>query len=217
MSGPASPQPWLPADGGAISDPRRHAPATLRNRDVILAVLRAELPARGCVLEIASGSGEHVAHFAAALPQLDWVPSDPDPLGLASIAAHAADAALANIASPLSLDAAAADWPIDHADAILCINMIHISPWRATEGLFAGAARLLQEGAPLIVYGPFVEADVPTAESNLAFDASLRARDGGWGLRDLADVDALAERHGFVRTRRIAMPANNLALVWRRG
>ncbi len=205
----------MPGDGGPAIDPRRHAPATLRNRDAICGVLGAELPAAGTVLEIASGSGEHIVHFAAAMPGLRWQPSDPDPAGLASIAAYGARAGLPNVAPPFSLDASAPDWPINLADAILCINMIHIRPWVATLGLFAGAARLLSPGAPLIAYGPFFEDGVPTAESNLAFDASLRDRDQHWGLRDLAAVNAIAVTYGFVRTRRIAMPANNLMLVWR--
>jgi hypothetical protein len=198
------------------ADPRRHAPATLRNRDYILPILQVELPPSGHVLEIASGSGEHLIYFAAAMPHLEWQPSDPDPSGLASIAAHCSDACLANVLPPLAVDATSSDWPISGTDAVLCINMIHISPWAATIGLFAGAAKLLKSGAPLIAYGPYVEADVPTAESNLAFDASLRERNREWGLRDLAYVDALAANRGFTRTRRTAMPANNLLLVWRR-
>lgn len=215
MTGTAAPQPWMPGDAPPADHDRRHAPATLRNRDAILAVLRDELPASGTVLEIASGSGEHVVYFAAALPDLDWQPSDPDPAGLASITAHVAFAGLGNVAPSLALDASAPDWPVTRADAILCINMIHISPWAATRGLFAGAAQRLAAGAPLIAYGPFIEADVPTAASNVAFDQSLRDRDPTWGLRDLADVDRLAQAWGLSRTRRVAMPANNLMLVWR--
>jgi hypothetical protein len=206
----------MPGDDAA-ADPRRHAPATLRNRDVILPILREELPNTGLILEIASGSGEHAVFFAQHLSQLTWQPSDPDPAGLASIAAHSCDAGTANILPPLALDASAVDWPITCADAILCINMIHISPWAATAGLLAGAARILPPGAPLIAYGPFREADVPTAESNEAFDASLRERNADWGLRDLAAVDALVAGHGFTRTRRTKMPANNLLIVWRSG
>jgi len=209
----ASSPPWMPEDGG--SDDKRHAPATLRNREVIAAVLADWLPAAGTVLEVASGSGEHVVHFAAAFPALHWQPSDPDPAGLVSIAAWSADAGLANIAAPLALDAAAVDWPIDHADAILCINMVHISPWSATLGLLAGAARLLAPGAPLILYGPYIEPDVPTAEGNLAFDASLRARDPMWGLRYLDAVKAAAAASGLTFTERRAVPANNLMLLFR--
>ena len=172
--------PWMPSDGG--EGDKRHAPATLRNRDAIAAVLGDWLPASGTVLEVASGSGEHAVHFAAAFPKLDWQPSDPDPSALASIAAWSAEAGLPNIAAPLHLDASAPDWPLGHADALLCINMVHISPWAATLGLFAGAARLLGPGAPLILYGPYLEADVATADSNLAFDESLRSRNPDWGL-----------------------------------
>ncbi|MGV3729216.1 MAG: DUF938 domain-containing protein [Sphingopyxis sp.] len=208
------PQPWMPGDGDAAD--KRHAPATLRNRDVIAAVLADWLPASGTVLEVASGSGEHAVHFAAAFPHLDWQPSDPDPAGLASIAAWRAEAGLANLAPPLSLDAAAPDWPIDRADAILCINMVHISPWETTLGLFAGAARLLAPGGPLILYGPYVEPDVPTADSNLDFDANLRARDRAWGLRDTQAVKGAAAAAGFAFAERRAMPANNLMLLFRR-
>lgn len=210
----ASSPPWMPRDGG--SDDRRHAPATLRNRDAIAAVLAEWLPATGTVLEVASGSGEHVVHFAAAFPTLGWQPSDPDPAGLVSIAAWCADAGLANIAPPLALDASVGGWPIDRADAILCINMVHISPWDATLGLLAGAARLLRTGAPLILYGPYVELNVPTADSNIAFDASLRARDPAWGLRNIDDVKAAAADAGLTFMERRAMPANNLMLLFRR-
>ena len=207
-------RPWTPGEGG--SDEKRHAPATVRNRDAIAAVLADWLPASGKVLEVASGSGEHVVHFAAAFPGLDWQPSDPDPAGLNSIAAYRAEAGLANIAQPLSLDAAARDWPVDRVDAILCINMVHISPWEAALGLFAGAARLLAPASPLILYGPYIEADVPTADSNLAFDLSLRARDPAWGLRDVDAVMVAAGAAGLVFAERRAMPANNLMLMFRR-
>lgn len=207
--------PWLAAEAGAAA--KRHAPATLRNRDAIADVLAAELPATGLVLEVASGSGEHVVHFAARFPALQWQPSDPDPAALASITAWSGEAARTNIAVPCQLEAAAPDWPIARADALLCINMVHISPWAATLGLMAGAARILPPGAPLILYGPFVEADVPTAPSNVDFDASLRARDSAWGLRDVAAVAAAAGAAGLTLARRIAMPANNLTLVFRRG
>ncbi len=195
--------PWMPSDGG--EGDKRHAPATLRNRDAIAAVLGDWLPASGTVLEVASGSGEHAVHFAAAFPKLDWQPSDPDPSALASIAAWSAEAGLPNIAAPLHLDASAPDWPLGHADALLCINMVHISPWAATLGLFAGAARLLGPGAPLILYGPYLEADVATADSNLAFDESLRSVK--------AVIDAVAP-HGFRFAERRTMPANNLMLLF---
>jgi len=208
------PAPWIPAEAGTHA--RRHAPATLRNREAIGALLAEILPSAGLVLEVASGSGEHALAFARAFPKLDWQPSDPDPAGLASIAAWRAESGLANLRAPLALDAAAPDWPIAAADAILCINMIHISPWAATEGLMAGAARLLPAGAPLFLYGPFLRERVPTAPSNEAFDASLRSRDPLWGLRQLEEVAALAESHGLALERVVEMPANNLSLVFRR-
>lgn len=207
-------RPWTPGEGGSAD--KRHAPATMRNRDAIAAVLADWLPASGKALEVASGSGEHVVHFAAAFPGIDWQPSDPDPAGLTSIAAYRAEAGLANIAQPLSLDAAARDWPVDQVDAILCINMVHISPWEATLGLFAGAARLLAPAAPLILYGPYIEADVPTADSNAAFDESLRSRNPAWGLRDADAVKAAAADGGLAFAERRAMPANNLMLLFRR-
>lgn len=195
---------------------KRHAPATGRNSAPIAAVLERELPERGSVLEIASGSGEHALFFADRFPALHWQPSDPDPEALASIAAWRQEEGPANLLPPIALDAAAADWPVASADAVVCINMIHISPWAASEGLFAGAAVLLQPGAPLIVYGPLLEPGIETAASNLAFDASLKARDPAWGLRDRSTVDRLAEHAGFTPVARHAMPASNLTLVYRR-
>jgi hypothetical protein len=209
-----TPQPWIPGEGEGAD--KRHAPATLRNRDAIAAVLADWMPPSGTVLEVASGSGEHAVHFAAAFPRLVWQPSDPDPAGLASIAAWRAEAGLANVAPPLALDASSGDWPVERADAILCINMVHISPWGATLGLLAGAARLLAPGAPLILYGPYIEPEVPTATSNLDFDANLRARDPAWGLRDTGAVKAAARDAGLAFAERRAMPANNLMLLFRR-
>lgn len=197
-----------------MTDPRRHAPATLRNRDAIAEVLAAALPAAGLVLEVASGSGEHVAHFARAFPALDWQPSDPDPVARDSIAGWAAG--LANVRPPLAIDAAAPEWPIDHADAILCINMVHISPWASTEGLMAAAGRLLPAGGLLYLYGPYRRPGQPTAPSNEAFDADLRARDPRWGLRDLAAVTKLAAANGLTLEAVVEMPANNLSLLFRR-
>jgi SAM-dependent methyltransferase len=194
---------------------KRHAPAVERNREPIAAVLTEELPAEGVVLEVASGTGEHAVHFARTYPRLTWQPSDPDPEALESIAAWRAEEGLANLREPVLLDAAAAGWPVNAADAVLCINMIHISPLVATEGLLAGAAALLAPGAPLIVYGPYLEADVETAPSNLDFDAWLKRRDPGFGLRRAEWLDEQAAAHGFARTRRVAMPANNLMLVYR--
>jgi hypothetical protein len=195
---------------------KRHAPATTRNRDPIAAVLAEELPDTGLVLEVASGSGEHAVHFARTFPALSWQPSDFDPAALASIAAWRDEAGLSNLQPPLSLDVTASSWPPDYADAVVCCNMIHIAPIAAAEGLVAGAARLLPPGAPLVLYGPFLEREVETAPSNLAFDADLRGRNPEWGLRDVEFIDQLAQFKGFIRTRRVAMPANNLALVYRR-
>ena len=195
---------------------KRHAPAAGRNREPIAAVLTEELPETGLVLEVASGSGEHAVHFARTYSRLDWQPSDPDPEALASIAAWSDEAGLANLREPILIDASAGDWPMSQADAVLCINMVHISPVAATEGLVAGAARLLAAGAPFILYGPYLEADVETAPSNLAFDLDLKARNPEWGLRSVEWLDALAAAHGFARTRRVAMPANNLTLVYRK-
>jgi SAM-dependent methyltransferase len=192
------------------------APATARNRDPILAVLRRVLPARGTVLEVASGTGEHAVHFAAALPGLTWQPSDPDPQARRSIAAWREASGLPNVLPPLPLDVAGPDWPAMQADAIVCINMIHIAPWRAAEGLVAGAARVLPPRGVLFLYGPYKEGGRHTAPSNEAFDADLRARDPEWGVRDLDDVKVLAARHGFDFTERVAMPANNLSVVFRR-
>ncbi|TPG48918.1 DUF938 domain-containing protein [Roseomonas nepalensis] len=195
-------------------DPRRHAPAAARNREPILAVLRGWLPARGLVLEVASGSGEHAAHFAAALPALDFQPSDPDPAALASIDAWAEGRP--NIRPAVALDAAAPGWPVDRADAVLCINMIHIAPPAATEGLLRGAAACLPAGGTLILYGPYRVGGRHTAPSNAAFDADLRARNPSWGLRDLEAVSAQAAAQGFGAPDIREMPANNLMLRFRR-
>lgn len=197
-------------------DRRLEYPATARNRDAILDVLRSVLPASGLVLEVASGSGEHVVHFARAFPDLTFQPSDPEDAALQSIAAWSQDSGLKNIRPPAMLDAASAQWPVNAADAILCINMIHIAPWRASEGLFRGAARLLRAGAPLYLYGPYRRADVVTAPSNEAFDESLRSRNPEWGLRDLEAVAALAQDNGFSGPAITEMPANNLSVVFRR-
>ena len=195
----------------------RQAPAAERNKDAILDVLRQVLPERGLVLEVASGTGQHAVHFAAALSGVSWQPSDPDPENRASIAAYVSASGLKNAAAPIAVDARDASWPIDAADAIVCINMIHIAPWAAAEGLFSGAARLLSEGKPLVLYGPFKRGGRHTAPSNAEFDASLKRRDAAWGVRDLDDVTALAQRHGFELDREVPMPANNLTVVFRRG
>ncbi|OCC22702.1 SAM-dependent methyltransferase [Croceicoccus estronivorus] len=195
---------------------KRHAPATARNREPIAAILMEELPESGLVLEVASGTGEHAVFFAERFPALAWQPSDPDGTARSSIATWRGDADLPNLREPVALNAADATWPVESAEAIVCINMVHISPWSATEGLFAGGARILPAGAPLVLYGPYLEEGVDTAPSNLDFDASLRARNSAWGIRALADMDMLAAGNGFTRTRRSAMPANNLMLVYRK-
>lgn len=205
---------WVPSEKGAASN-RLHAPATLRNRDAILAVLRDALPSSGLVLEVASGSGEHVAYFAAALPQLEWQPSDPDASALASIEAWRAEAKLPNLRPPMMLDAGA-PWLVNKAEAILCINMTHISPWAATLGLMQGAGKALPAGGLLYLYGPFIRDEVATAPSNLAFDASLKARNPQWGLRTIKEVAAAAEAKGLTLDRLIEMPANNLSLLFRK-
>ncbi len=197
---------------------KKHAPATLRNREAIADVLARELPDGGTVLEVASGSGEHAVYFADAFPKLTWQPSDPSPEALESIAAYRSEYEGENLLAPVHLDAnAPADWPVERADAMLCVNMIHISPWSATLGLLAGAAGVLGKGAPLILYGPYFEAGVEPAPSNLAFDAGLRERNSEWGIRDIADIDKAAKDHGFTRANRQEMPANNLMLIYRKG
>ncbi|MDE0932890.1 MAG: DUF938 domain-containing protein [Novosphingopyxis baekryungensis] len=219
------PVPWTP-DGispdGTPPEPgeaqaKLHAPATLRNRAAIADILRLWLPDRGTVLEVASGSGEHIVYFASSFPALRWQPSDADSVAQRSIAAWTGEAHLSNVEPPVALDAAAPDWDVVLADAVLCINMVHISPWAATEGLFAGAAALLPSGAPLILYGPFIDPAEPTSQSNLAFDASLKGRNPDWGLRSLTDIAQLADREGFHMADRQVMPANNLMLRFVRG
>ena len=194
----------------------RNAPAVARNRDPILAVLRSLMPEKGVVLEIASGTGEHAAYFAAALPHLNWQPTDQDDAALSSIAAWRETARLPNLLPPLRLDVMVPVWPVGWADSVVCINMIHISPWCACEALVAGAAKVLAPSGVLFLYGPYKEGGRHTAPSNEAFDADLRARNPEWGVRDLDDVRVLADKHGFTFERRVAMPANNLSVVFRR-
>jgi SAM-dependent methyltransferase len=198
------------------TDPRQYRPHVPRNRDPILDVLKRVLPRRGLVLEIASGSGEHAAHFAQALPELTWQPSDPDVVALASIDAHRADIGLPNLLPPLQLDVTAAAWPAERADAVICCNMIHIAPWVACEGLMAGAARVLPVGGALYLYGPYKIGGAHTAPSNQEFDAYLRRQNAAWGIRDLDEVTALAERHNFTLTETVSMPANNLSVIFAR-
>src|SRR5450432_572395 len=193
-----------------------HAAATERNRDPILEVLRGVLPPTGLVLEIASGTGQHVAYFARALPALRWQPSDPSAAHLESIRAWSAASGADNIASPLLLDVQHAPWPVAQADAVLNINMIHIAPWSAAEALFRGAARLLPAAGVLYLYGPFKRGGQHTSPSNERFDARLRGEDARWGVRDLDELAVLATSVGFEPGEIIAMPANNLSLVYRR-
>lgn len=198
------------------NDARLHAPATQRNRESILEVLRRVLPARGLVLEIASGSGEHAVHFARNLPGITWQPSDADAEARASIAAWRASGEVPNLLAPLELDVRREPWPIGSAVAIVCINMIHISPWECTEALMRGAALVLDDGAPLVLYGPYHVGGKPTAPSNAAFDESLRMRDPSWGVRHLEDVVRVAAEHGFTHEQTVPMPANNLTVVFER-
>jgi len=198
------------------TDARRSAPAADRNKEPILAVLRRVLPARGLVCEISSGTGQHVVHFAAALPHLTWQPSELDARLHASIAAWIAHEGLANVRPPLALDVTADAWPLERAEAILCINMIHIAPWDATLGLMRGAARLLGPGGVLFLYGPYRRFGAHTAPSNEAFDASLRASDPDWGVRDMETVVEVAGENGFALSEVVAMPANNFSVVLRK-
>ncbi len=200
-------------------DKRRFAPAVERNRGAILEVLRGALPAAGAVLELASGTGEHAAYFAANLPGLTWQPSDGDPDALISIEAWRAQADLDNLAAPLVIDAGARDWPLPRGFApmaVVSINMIHISPWTAASGLIEGAQRRLGPGGVLFFYGPFKQAGRHNAPSNAAFDRDLRARNPDWGVRDIDDVTALAAKCGFAHAASVAMPANNLSVIFRK-
>ena len=201
----------------AASDPRLYHAHVARNREPILAVLQRVLPREGVVVEIASGSGEHAVFFAGGLPSLSWQPTDVDAGALASIAAHRAAVDAVNLLAPLFLDTTAEPWPVAQADAIVCNNMIHIAPWSVTEGLMRGASRILPSGGVLFLYGPYRIEGRHTAPSNEAFDASLRARNPAWGIRDLTDVTLLAVRSGFTLIETVAMPANNLSVIFRRG
>jgi hypothetical protein len=206
------------ADDGC-SNPRQYAPAAARNAGPICAVLRRYLPASGTILEIGSGTGQHVVAFAAAQPQLSWQPSDPDPAARASIAAWAIDSALANIRPPLDLDVFVANWERAFRGAlqgIVCINLLHIAPWAVCAGLMTGAGRLLGPAAPLCLYGPFKRGGRHTAPSNARFDRYLRAYDPAWGVRDLEAVVDSAAGHGLDLVDVMPMPANNLSVILRR-
>jgi hypothetical protein len=206
----SGPQPFVFEAGVEV---KRYAPATERNRDVIAETLVNVLPAEGAVLEIASGTGEHAVHFAQLFPGITWQPSDPDPIAIASINAWRADCAVPNVRSAMLLDASG-DWPIAHADAIVCINMAHISPRAATVGLLRNAARILPPCAPLFIYGPFRQRDVPLAEGNATFDAALRQQNTEWGLRYVEDITKEARDVGLTLDQIIPMPSNNLSLIF---
>ncbi|WP_346017139.1 DUF938 domain-containing protein [Pseudenhygromyxa sp. WMMC2535] len=195
-------------------DPRLDYPATNRNREPILAQLRALLPASGVLLEIASGSGQHAAHFARALPKLRWQPTDIDAAVFPSIRAWNED--LDNVQAPLHLDTTHDPWPVERCDAIFCANMIHIAPWEACLGLLDGSARVLEQGGVLILYGPFMREGAHTAPSNAAFDERLRARDPRWGVRDLDHLTELAATKGLHLDHVADMPANNLTVRFTR-
>lgn len=194
----------------------RHAPAALRNRAPILEVLRRVLPPAGVLLEVASGSGEHAVHFAAALPDWMFQPSDVDPGALASIAAWIGETGLPNVRPPLHLDVTAEPWPVEPLQAMFSANLVHIAPPEAARGLMAGAGRHLAAGGILVIYGPFRIGGVHTAPSNAAFDADLRARDARWGVRDLEWLQELAAGRGLALEQRVEMPANNQTLIFRR-
>ncbi len=195
---------------------RQRSPSAERNREPILSVLREALPATGRVLEIASGTGQHAVCFARAMPGLDWQPSDADAAARASIAAWIAHEGLANVRAPLALDVHQPDWGVDTLDAVVCINMIHISPWSATQALFAGASRRLADGGVLYLYGPYKRGGAHTSPSNDAFDQQLCSRDPAWGVRDMETVVALGASVGLVCDGPLAMPANNFSLVFRK-
>lgn len=193
------------------------SPSADRNTGPILEVLKAHMPARGRVLEIASGVGQHAAAIARALPDLDWTPSDPSPEAREGIETWRTSSGLENLQPPQAVDATdPATWPKGPFHAVVCINMVHISPWPATQGLMRGAAGVLVPGGLLYLYGPYLEADAPPAPSNAAFDQNLKARNPEWGLRALEDVSKLARDHGLRLTLRVEMPANNLSLLFRK-
>ncbi|MEO2167012.1 MAG: DUF938 domain-containing protein [bacterium] len=195
---------------------KRHAPAVARNRDAIAQVLLRHFPRHGLILEVASGTGEHIVHFAAAMPKLQWQPSDVDPEARASVHAWVRELKLGNVLAPLELDTRSEPWPVTAAAAVVCINMIHISAWESCLALMRGASRILPPGALLFTYGPYKVDGQHTAPSNEVFDANLRARDPSWGVRDLEDVTAAANANGLSRIEMVSMPANNLSLVFRK-
>jgi len=197
-------------------DGKWSSPPAERNKGPILDVLARVLPRQGLVLEVASGTGQHVVHFAKALPGLKWQPSDPDPELRKSIAIRTAEEGLANVNATIDLDVARLPWPLDSADAVVCINMIHVAPWSATGALFAGARAVLAPGCVVFLYGPYRRLGAHTAQSNEKFDSELRAQDPDWGLRDLEAVTETAAAAGFAAPEIVDMPANNFSLIFRR-
>lgn len=207
----SDPQPFILPEGEGA----RHAPHTARNRDPLVDALRPLLPVSGLVVEVASGTGEHVVHFARRFAELDWQPTDADPQAIESIKAWQAARPAPNLRAPLLLDVTQ-PWPVERADAVLVVNLLHISLWQATEGLMASAGRVLSAGAPLLVYGAFWRSGIEPAPSNLVLDENLRARDPSWGVRRLEAVTELATRAGLTLASVTEMPANNLLVEWRR-
>lgn len=202
--------------GERLNDGRWFAPAAERNREPILEVLRGELPQNGRVLEVASGTGQHVVHFARSLPHLSWQPSDPDPGFRRSIALWIEHEQLVNVRAPIALDVRQPPWPVGAADAVVCINMVHVAPWAATQALFEGVQQVLPREGLLFLYGPFRRAGRHTAPSNAKFDAELRARDPEWGLRDIEALAAVGNHTGLALVDTVGMPANNFSLVFRK-
>ena len=199
----------------ATNDDRLHFPATERNRNPILDVLTPRLASVNRALEVASGSGQHVAYWAPRSPHVTWIPSDLDPSHRRSIAAWTVN--IENVAAPLELDATATSWAeIGPIDLVFCANMIHIAPWEACLGLLARSAEILVPNGTLILYGPFMEDGRHSAESNAQFDESLRSRDPSWGIRDLNEVTTIAASCGLVFQSKIAMPANNHTVIFQR-
>lgn len=193
-----------------------HSPAAARNMGPIGDVLADWLPPSGRVLEIASGSGEHALAFARRFPMIEWQPTDPDSAALGSIATWQEEEGTANLLAPLRLDVCGRPWPVSEADAVVAINLVHISPWEASLALMEGAAAILPAGGPLVLYGPWRVPGEPLARSNHDFEAQLKARDPRFGIRNVATFAAAAREAGFTLDRQRAMPANNRMLLLRR-
>lgn len=208
-----------------MNDPRKYSAAAARNRDAILSVLKMKLPATGTILEVASGSGEHIVYFAKHCPDLTFQPSDPSPEALASIAAWVSEASVPNVKQPVALDVSQYEWQARlieeqsgaSIDGLYCSNMIHIAPWEACTGLITGAGKLLQTGSPLIFYGPFFQNGTEAAPGNVAFDQDLRLRNSLWGIRHLDAIADVANDAGFLAPEITEMPSNNLCVTFRRG